>query len=259
MSTIPDLPDVCWPVNTDHCEDFENHPQDVQDLAVALAGETLRMLTGYSVGGCPVLLRPCSIGCVDGSANWYYSGGSFYPHIDVLGRWVNACGCQHNTCACTALPTVHLSGGIGAVTEVKVDGVVLNPISYRLDNGAALVRLDGEAWPVCQDMALADTEVGTFSVSVVRGAAVDGLGAYAAGVLACEFAKALTGCKCRLPSTATAVTRQGISYEIPPGAFPDGKTGIREVDAYVQRYNPHGLTRPSAVYSPDITSPVVPR
>lgn len=258
MST-PALPETCWPVNTDFCEDFENHPQDVQDLAVALAGESMRMLTGYSVGGCPVLLRPCSMGCVSGSLAWYASGGTFYPHMDALGRWVNGCGCTHNSCACSALSTVYIGGGVGTVTEVKVDGVVLNPLFYRVDNGAFLVRLDGQAWPVCQDMALEDTEVGTFSVSVSRGAPVDGLGAYAAGVLACEFAKDLTGCECALPPTVTSIQRQGISYQIEPGAFPNGLTGIRAVDAYIQRYNPHGLKRPSAVWSPDERTPVVPR
>jgi hypothetical protein len=258
MSEAPALPETCWPVNTDHCPDFEQHPQDVQDLAVALAGQSMRMLTGYSAGGCPVVLRPCSQTCVKNSVAWGYFGGTFYPHMDTLGRWVNGCGCTYD-CSCTALSTVYLAGVVGTVTEVKIDGEVLPTTAYRVDNGTRLVRLDGETWPACQDMAAADTEVGTFSVSVVRGAVVDGLGAYAAGLLACEFAKALTGCDCALPSNVTSITRQGITMELNTGAFPEGFTGIREVDIIIARYNPHALKRPSAVWSPDIVSPVVPR
>lgn len=257
MST-PALPETCWPVNTDLCEGFAEYDSDVRDMAVALAGQTMRMLTGYSVGACPVVLRPCTQTCVSGSAGWYANGGTFYPHIDRLGRWVNACGCTYN-CSCKMLSVVRLGGIVGEITEVKVDGEVLPTTAYRLDNGHRLVRTDGGVWPVCQDMALDDTEEGTFSVSVVRGAAVDGLGAYAAGVLACEFAKALTGCDCALPSNVTSITRQGITMELNTGAFPEGFTGIREVDVIIARYNPHALKRPSAVFSFDVNTPVVPR
>lgn len=252
---IPDLPENCWPVDTSCCTDFDNYSATVQARAVALAAQTMRMLTGYSVGGCPVKLRPCTRSCVSESVGWYYNGGSFYPHIDHLGRWVNGCGCSYN-CSCTALSVLDLGGSVSSVTEVRQDGAVLASSKYRLD-GSRLVRLDGEVWPACQDMAKADTEVGTLSVSVVRGAAVDGLGSWAAGLLACEYAKACTGGKCRLPSGVTSVTRQGISMELNTGVFPSGLTGIREVDVYIRRVNPYALQRQSAVWSPDYNSPTV--
>jgi hypothetical protein len=255
---LPSSADSCWPVDTSCCTTFDEYPVGVRQRAVALAGQTMRMLTGYSVGGCPVVLRPCTQTCVRASSGWYYGGGMFYPRIDSLGRWVNACGCTYD-CACSALSVVNLGGVVGAVTEVRVDGAILPTTAYRLDNGNRLVRLDGEVWPACQDMSKAETEVGTFSVSVQRGVAVDGLGAYAAGLLACEYAKACTGSKCRLPSGTTAVVRQGISMEINTGLFPGGLTGIREVDLVIMRYNPHALKRPSAVWTPDVPSFVVPR
>ena len=71
-------------------------------------------------------------------------------------------------------------------------------------------------------MTLADTEPDTFSVTYLNGYPVDGLGAYAAGVLAMEFAKACTGGKCRLPAGVTSVARQGVSLQIATGAFPAG-------------------------------------
>jgi hypothetical protein len=255
VAVLPDMPDSCWPVDHGCCDDFDTYPLSVQERADALASQTMRMLTGYSVGGCPVLLRPCTSTCASTSVGWYYNGGTFYPHIDALGRWVNACGCSYN-CACSALSVIELGGIVGRVVQVKQDGVVVPTSAYRVDNGNRLVRLDGEVWPACQDMAAPDTAVGTLSVSVQRGALVDGLGAYAAGLLACEYAKACSGKKCRLPSGVTNVTRQGVTMEIASTAFPGGLTGIREVDIVIKRYNPHGLTRPSAVWSPDISTPV---
>lgn len=250
--TLPDLPTQCWPIDHGCCDDFDTYPPDVRARADALAVQTMRMLTGYSVGACPVVLRPCSMNCVSNSLAWYSVGGTFYPHIDTLGRWVNSCGCTYS-CSCTVLSTILLSGPVGSIVEVKQDGVIVPTTAYRLD-GNRLVRLDGEVWPACQDMAAADTEVGTLSVKVVMGAAVDALGAYAAGRLACEYAKACVGKKCALPSNATNVTRQGITVDLTADAFPAGLTGIREVDLVIQRYNPNKLRIPPAVYSPDVPS-----
>jgi hypothetical protein len=71
-------------------------------------------------------------------------------------------------------------------------------------------------------------------------------------VLACEFAKACSGGKCRLPGGVTALARQGLSMEIVASMFAGGTTSIREVDAYVAQVNPHGLKTASAVWSPDL-------
>jgi hypothetical protein len=253
--STPPLPNTCWPIDHGCCDKFDEYPADVRARADALASQTMRMLTGYSVGGCPVTLRPCTISCVSGTYGWDWSGSTFTPHINSLGQWVNSCGCPSG-CGCTALSTVRLGGG-GTVVEVKVDGAVLAPTAYRVQGGTDLVRLDGGMWPACQDMALEDTEAGTFSVTMQRGGSVDGLGAYAAGLLACEYAKSCTGQKCRLPSNATNVTRQGIAIDLSPAAFPDGLTGIREVDLVIRRYNPHALKMPSVVWSPDQPSAVV--
>lgn len=254
---LPALPDLCWPVDHGCCDEFDNYSAEVRARADALASQTMRMLTGYSVGGCPVLLRPCSVSCVSGSPSWGWVGSTFTPFINTLGQWVNGCGCSSD-CACSALSTVRL-GSYGTVTQVKIDGAALAPTAYRVQNGTSLVRLDGGTWPSCQDMAAEDTEIGTFSVTVQRGAPVDGLAAAAAGRLACEYAKACIGKKCALPSNVTNVTRAGISYDMSTEAFPGGLTGIREVDLVIRRYNPHGLKMPSMVYSPDLPSAVVPQ
>ena len=94
----------------------------------------------------------------------------------------------------------------------------------------------------------------TLGVTYVPGLVPGAGGQWAAGVLACEFAKACTGAKCRLPSSVTSVARNGVAMEFDNGLFSNGLTGIREVDAYLLSINPHGLRTPSLVWSPDAPS-----
>jgi hypothetical protein len=233
--SVPALPDSCWPVDEGCCSDFDTYPPQVQARAKALATQTLRALTGYRVGGCPITLtleRPCqythghAIGLVP-----------FTPTVTSTGAWVN------NGCPCGTLNEVTLPGPIGRVDEVVVDGVALDTDAYVVRDGERLVRVDGEKWPAERDK---------ITVTYLRAIPVDGLGAYAAGILACEYAKACSGAKgCRLPSGVTEITRQGVTMTITSGAFPDGKTGIREVDAFVMRWNPNGLKSAPTVWTPD--------
>lgn len=265
--TIPDLPDYCWPVDWACNQEFYDDliategGQAIAARAEALAAQTLRMLTGYKVGSCPISVRPCQRRCVPSS--WLvapaassgsfagYAGWTFRPYVQD-GRWLNACGCKTDDCGCGNVPEVVLPGPVGAVTSVMLDGATLSPTAYRVDNGNRLVRTDGGTWPTCQDMAAAPDAEGSFVVTYVQGAAVDGLGAYAAGLLAVEYAKACTGGKCRLPSGVSEIARQGITLTLTTGSFPTGYTGIREVDAFLQFWNPYGVRSFAEVFSPDV-------
>lgn len=244
--TTPELPDSCWPVDTS-CVAGEwdawattpnpgasppvvgvpKYSDEAKARAVALAGQTLRMLTGYRVGGCPVTVRPdtAPCGCLPTTAG----------RCDHLGG-----------------REVRLGAQVGAVVEVLIGGATLSPTAYRLDTGGRLVRTDGDPWPTYQNLAAPLTEPDTWSVTYYPGAAVDGLGAAAAGRLALEFVKACSGDSCNLPTAVTQVVRNGVTITRAPGAFPEGKTGIREVDAYLDRWNPHQLKAPSLVFSPDL-------
>lgn len=241
------MEDFCWPIDQSCCPEFEDYDFDVQDRAVAFAGATLRMLTAYRVGGCPITVRPCRSVC----AGWdpFYSPWAFSP-TNWSGTWYN-CVCRQDQCGCGSLCQLELPRPVGPVSQVKVDGQVLAASSYRVDNGMWLVRTDGQCWPDCQDLAKPDTEVGTFSVTYLNAIEVGGLGQYVAGILACEFAKACTGGKCRLPAGVTSITRQGISMDLSMGAFPGGITGIREVDLFVATYNPNHLAMTPTVWTPD--------
>lgn len=251
-----------WPVDT-ACfnEEWDDLTPDVQERSLLLASATLYRLTGRRVGGCPVTIRPCKASCA-GGASAYFAYGSYgwmNPHIGVSGEWVNSCGCNTD-CSCTVLCEVELPQPVGEIFEVKVDGVVISPTDYRLDNNRLVwVGATDCPWPACQDMTKPDTEPGTFSVEYLNSYPVGAIGAYAGGILAMEFAKACIGNKCRLPSTVTSLSRQGVSFELAVGSFPGGYTGIREVDAFIAMWNPGNLTQQTQVWTPDLRTPRVMR
>ena len=249
---------VCYPVDWSCADEdwFNSLDPSLIRRAEALAWSTIRALSAYQVGNCPLQVRPCARRCLEPST-WYDTGRSLLDPTVRDGSWVNvSCGCT-TPCSCTYVPTVVLPGPVGRIEEVTIDGVVLDPGSYRVDNANELVRTDGQDWPACQDMTADCGEVGSFCVTYVRGHVPDEVGCWVAGMLAQEFAKACTGGKCRLPSGVTTVSRQGVSFQIASGAFPGGLTGIKEVDAYIMLFNPNHLTQPATVYSPDLKGPRV--
>lgn len=269
---VPDLPDYCWSADTTCVPDWDAwlippdpeadppvegvplYSDEQKARAIALAGQSLRALTGYRIGGCPIVVRPCSGNCSEATWRTYPvegGGGStpWFP-VNLGGTWLNiGCGCGRD-CGCDGVRQIRLQGPVGVVETVKIDGATLDPSKYRLDPGGILVRTDGQGWPLCQNLSAADTEDGTWSVAYTPGAPVDGLGADACGLLAGEFVKACAGGDCSLPTNVVTVVRQGVTLGV--GAFPEGKTGIRMVDAWLENVNPHGLRSPSIAWSPDL-------
>jgi len=245
---------MCYPDSTDWT--CVGTPEEIAALdpvkvarAEALAWGSIARLSGFRVSTCPVVLRPCRARCAPESSVTAPVEAWGGPYISG-GRWYNACGCRRDECGCgiireLVLPDTEVSGPI----VVTIDGAVLDPTSYRIDNGNRLVRMDGQDWPMCQDMNLPDGEDGTFSISYYVGVGPDDLLNYAAGLLAGEWYKACDGRDCKIPDTATRVVRQGISFEIP--SFDSGTSGMREVDNIIAMYNPFHLKVPSRVVSVD--------
>jgi hypothetical protein len=249
---------ICYPETTDWTGVSETWLDEldpaIRARAEALAWTTLQALTGHALTICPTSVRPCSQNLAGGT--WYeapITGTPYGPFINARGQWINSCTCGGMpVCSCGDLVAVMLPGPVGRIIEVKVDGEVVPATAYRVDDARDLVRTDGDLWPIGQDMSKPDSEPDTFSVTYFRGHGPDELTDYAAGRLAHEFAKAMKDpTKCKLPAGVTAITRQGVTMEINPGLFPDGYTGIREVDAVIMALNPHGLKQPSRVGSPD--------
>jgi hypothetical protein len=183
------------------------------------------------------------------------AGTWMIPFID-RGVWKN-CACA-GSCSCQARCQVPLEGPVAAVNEVKVDGVVIDPSAYRLDEWRGmplLVRTDGECWPECQDMNLNDTEPGTFAVTYTPGEALPTSGAIAAGKLAGEFIKSCQGAECSLPQQVASLSRNGVEVQMvdPTEFLADGLTGVADVDLWIRAVNPARKSQRSRVYSPDLS------
>lgn len=256
--------DICYPAGTDwSCsgKTFEEliemraNPDTgpLMERSEALAWSTLSALIGYRLSLCPSAVRPCAARC--SRETWFEAPvigghGTFQPYL-MGGSWFNGCGCRNSdACSCSFVHEVILPTPVGAIQSITIDGATLDPTAYRVDNGNRLVRTDGEAWPLCQDM---NSETNAFVVNYYPFIGPNDLLRYAAGVLAYEYYKACGNSNgCRLPQGVTNVARNGVTMEIPTGLFPGGGTGIREVDAVIRIYNPNALTSPARVMSPDV-------
>jgi len=239
----------------------EECPVDMTQYALEASQVLYELSARLYAGQCEKTVRPCiqqwcglqvlSRGYVVWP--WYELGwtGSFWN----WPGWRNGCGCS-------PLSQVLLSGyPVREITEVKIDGAVVAPDEYRLDERRWLTRMadvDGnvQLWPACQRLDLADTESGTFSITYRYGQDPPVTGIHAAAQLGCELYRACTGGECILPSGATRVTRQGVTIE--RGGFTQWgykgstwQTGLSLVDAFLNSYNRPGLMRRPTIYSPD--------
>lgn len=232
---------------------------NVDFTAYAMASsQILFELSGRRFAGqCSKTVRPCA------EDNWC--------GVQVLSRghlvnWTGSFWWNGTTrsCGCQPLSRVLLSGyPVRGVTEVKIDGDVVDPTTYRLDERRYLTRVRASAnddvnlWPFCQMLDLPDTEDGTFSITYDYGMDPPLVGLDAAQELGCELYKACTNSgHCALPSGVTRVSRQGITVEkaaLTAWGLTDGswKTGLHRVDAFLNAYNPSRAPRRPSTWSPD--------
>jgi hypothetical protein len=204
---------------------------DVITTAVLAASEVLYSLSGYQYPGvCEATVRPVGKAC---------------------GCWVlNEPLCRSG---CSPLSKVRLAGyPVVEITEVKIDGEVLDPSEYTLYDHRYLVRMedaDGrkQQWPGCQDLDRAEGD-GTFFISYTYGVDPPVIAGLAARELACSIAQACPDANgqadCELPSGTVRVTRQGITIDTQSlGLWLIGRmsTGMQMVDAFI---SVHGGARP---------------
>jgi hypothetical protein len=246
-------------VPVDFCSTWDDYSDTVKNSALWLASTWLWGATGRRYGVCPTTVRPSQ----SRSAELAYQEFAVRPGTESLGvpggpflfagRWYNA-GCATACCGNSACAVV-LRGPAAEVEEVVVGEEIVPASAYRLDvvQGAwLLVRTDGECWPACQNMTATPGEPDTFEVTYGLGTPVPEALAIATAILACEYAKHLSGGRCSLPAKMTRLSRQGVEVEVAPPDPASGTTGIKMVDDVVATLNPGKLRQPPRVMSLDL-------
>lgn len=234
------------------------------DLPVVAASQVLYALTNNEfTGTCESRVRPCGSPCGGPWQRW--QGWGWLPmnrDLGVFGSWPamgDGCGCQ-------PLSRVPLAGAAREILEVTIDGSILDPTAYRLDQRRWLTRIDGDAWPACQDMEAAETEDGTFSILYTYGQDPPVIGQLAAQQLACQIFATCPGggdaaaiADCELPSGVVEIQRHGITIKTNGflswgynAARGEWQTGMDLVDMFLNTYAPQGRQGRTRVWSPDM-------
>lgn len=251
--------DMCPPCSTTYALDATL----LEDMIEVASGILFELSGRRFPGTCTDTVRPCarterSFSHPIGALSSPYDGVTYSNGLGY--RWVgSSCGCNSvSKCGCARVPMVALGNyPVTGITEVKVDGVVLDPSLYRVDDYRYLVRLDdpdgtNPGWKCCQNWTVDTTELDTWEVTFTYGQEPPPAGVHAAAVLACELALSCDpegSAACRLPARVTEVTREGVSFLIqdPQQLLTDGFTGITEVDMFLKAY---GMKKPARVWSP---------
>ncbi len=234
------------------CCNVESSGGAIFDLVAEQASDLLFELSGRLYAGeCgPRTVRPNCDSC--------YCGYQILSRGYVIGPWdygypLMLC----DSCLVACSPSLVKLAGVPVreITEVLMDGEILDPSEYALVNDRYLERLNNQRWPVRQNLTLPNTEEGTWSIEYTFGADPPALGIAAASQIACEMYKQCDGGACALPSGVTRLTRQGVTIDklaFTSWGFREGRwaTGLALVDAFLATVNPAGLQRRPTFWSP---------
>lgn len=251
-----------WDLSSVCCDGWDALSSQIRAQSTDYATLVLWSATGRQFGQCEITVRPCGRWCGDGNGGVWWDYGTWVPYISQ-GLWYNcSCGFGDNCQSCRPKCQVYLPGPVTGISQVLLDGVIVDPATYRVDDQAWLVRTgtasDGSpnCWPYKQDYSKPTTAATTMQVTMTRGQAPPSALLAAAGMLACEYAKACQGLACRLPGRVTSVTRQGVSVNMTDVdmLLRHQLTGIKEVDDVIIALNPTGLRGRTRFFSPE--SPV---
>jgi len=247
-----------WTIDTGCCSDFWGTLSPAEQAAASSAASFIVWAaTGRRYGLCPITVRPCGrYPCDNGIGGWYWVNGTWTPYV-IGGQWFN-CTCGL-VCTCGARCKIYLPGPVSSIASVTLDGVLVDPSTYRVDDGRFLARVgEGNCWPSHQDFQ-ENSGTGTLLVSYVRGETPPAYLLAAAGTYACEWAKMCRGMDCLIPSRVVTLTRQGTTFQMVDidTLLSKGLTGVSSVDQVIALANPTGLTHRMSVLTPDLPGPVM--
>jgi hypothetical protein len=255
----PVLPCSGWDVEVSACCPGVTGSEETVLAGLEYGAFTVWAATGRRFGLCPRVARPCGRTCnSNGTYGYYWSEGTWLPYI-FNGAWRNcwcACNGLSGCCSCEPACQILLPSPAYSITQVTQDGVVVDPNTYRVDNGRWLVRTHNESsddcWIQCQDYNQ-NSGPGTLIVEYMQGIPVPNILRNAAGELACEWIKSCQGLPCRLPQRVTSIARQGVSISMVnvDDLLKMGLTGVQTVDQVIRSFNPYGLVSRMGIASPD--------
>lgn len=179
-----------------------------------------------------------------------------YPYRTAAG---------HPKCACCGLDAIPLGEMDPVVSEVKIDGVALDPADYSLHHsrtGWNLVRVSTtdrpNTWPSHQAMWRPNTEDDTFSVTYTHGIYIDWVVERAAVELVCDFAADDIRKTNQLPQGTVGANMGGVNVNV------NSRFTLQErlerlqagdlgpaVSRFRSIYAPDGR-RPSEVWAPEL-------
>lgn len=223
----------------------DDYTADQIERAINYASMLLFRLTGRRWPGvCTDTVNPSLfVNCYPNGRVWLDGWTPPYVPYHTREGWQNAyCG------NCFAhLDCIQLPGPIVEITEVIVEGAVLDPSAYQVKGWAQLCRTDGYRWPVGTNPA-----DDTFVITWTRGREIPDEARDMASLVACA----------RLPLIACAddcngpvggveqIAADGVTVNLAdrqPTAETPGLTGIYIVDEWIRSVNPYGRQRRATV------------
>lgn len=236
---------------------------------IEAASEVLYALTGRQFKGlCRATIRPGHEGCSCGGRcsahawGWPFSGGfGLYGSgwYGGYGAWPIGMEGPRNTLICAS--EIDLGHEARSVESIKIDGVEIDPATWRLDPLGKLVRQPDSSgnrlvWPCCQRVDLPSGRPGTFEIRYLYGLDPPASVVMAVNVLAGQFWLASNGSgQCKLPQHVQTMTRQGVTatFITDTSVFlAKGFTGLSVVDQVIAAFNPAHVQRRARVISIDV-------
>lgn len=243
--------DWCEPEDLEACPtcDLDGYTDEQIATAITYASWWLFRASGRRWPGvCEDTVNPClGVNCWPNGR--MYVDGWGYPSIPYHTRagWMNAwCG------DCCYLDCLFLPGPIVSITEVIVDGEVLDPSAYMVKGWAQLCRVDGLRWPVGTNPADGD-----FQITWERGRQNPPETVPLAALLACARLPVLfcggADCDDNPIGGVEQISADGTTVNL-ASLQPTGETptisGIAIIDEWVRSVNPYGRQRRASVADP---------